>query len=72
MPPPSQYIETWSSSTPHSYDPANLPLAPKIEPGQILERANESPVPCTSGGMVNIINAISGGSDEPVHEMKRQ
>ena len=72
MPPPShqpmpmlpapQYANTWSrSSTP-------LPPPPKLEPGQIPERAVDAP----SGGMVNIINAISGGSNEPVHETKRQ
>ena len=71
MPPPSpqpmpmlpalQYANTWSrSSTP-------LPPPPKLEPGQIPERAADAP----SGSMVNIINAISGGSNEPVHETKR-
>ena len=45
-----------------------LPLPPKLEPGQIPERASDAP----SSSMVNIINAISGGSNDPVHEMKRQ
>jgi hypothetical protein len=62
MLPASQYTNTWSrSSTP-------LPPPPKLEPGQIPERATDAP----SGSMVNIINAISGGSNEPVHETKRQ
>ena len=48
--------------------PVNLPPPPKIEPGLIPERASEQP----SSSMVNIINAISGGSNEPVHDTKRQ
>jgi hypothetical protein len=60
--PALQYTNTWSrNSTP-------LPPPPKIEPGQIPERATDAP----SGSMVNIINAISGGSNELVHEMKRK
>ena len=35
---------------------------PILELGTILKRAND-PV----GGMINVINAISGGSNEPVH-----
>ena len=45
-----------------------MPPPPKFEPGQILERAADAP----SGSMVNITNAISGGSNEPVIETKRQ
>ena len=48
--------------------PVNLPPPPKIEPGLIPERASEQP----SSSMVNIVNAISGGSNEPVHDTKRQ
>jgi len=66
--PPPQYTQTWSrSSTPQSYEPTNLPSPSKLEPGQIPERASDPP----SGSMVNIINIISGGSNEPVHETKR-
>ena len=69
MLPPPHYNQTWSrSSTPQSYDTASLPPPPKLEPGQIPERASDGP----SGSRVNIINAISGGSNEPVLEMKRQ
>jgi len=56
------------SSTPQSYDPASLPPPPKLEPGHIPERASDAP----SSSMVNIINAISGGSNELVLETKRQ
>jgi len=67
--PPLQYTQTWSrSSTPQSYEPTNLPPPLKLEPRKIPERASDSP----SSSMVNIINAISGGSNEPVHETKRQ
>src|SRR6185437_6071350 len=48
--------------------PTTLPPPPKLEPGQLPERASEGP----SGSRVNIINAISRGSNEPVHEMKKQ
>ena len=69
MLPPPQYSQTWSrSSTPLSCDTTNLPPPPKLEPGQIPERAIDAP----SGSRVNIINAISGGSNEPVLETKRQ
>ena len=69
MLPPPKYSQTWSrSSTPQSYDPTTLPPPPKLEPGQIPERASEGP----SGSRVNIINAISRGSNEPVHETKKQ
>jgi hypothetical protein len=51
----------------------HLPPAPKMEPGQVLESSIGSTKVNNSGGpMVNVINAISGGSNEPVHEMKRQ
>jgi len=67
--PPLQYTQTWSrSSTPQSYEPTNLPPPLKLEPRKIPERASDSP----PSSMVNIINAISGGSNEPVHETKRQ
>ena len=66
---PSQYPQKWlKSTTPHNHEPANLPPPQKLEPGQILERANEH----APGSMVNIINAISGGSNEPVHETKKK
>ena len=67
--PPPQYSQTWSrSSMPQSYDPTTLPPPPKLEPGQLPERASEG----LSGSRVNIINAISGGSNELVHETKKQ
>ena len=53
---------------PQSYDPTSLPPPPKLEPGQIPERASDAPF----GSRVNIISAISGGSNEPVLEKKRQ
>jgi len=53
---------------PQSHDPISLPPPPKLKPGQIPERASDTP----SGSMVNIINAISGGFNELVHETKRQ
>jgi len=66
--PPPQYNQTWSkSSTPLSCD-TTLPPPPKLEPGQIPERAIDAP----SGSRVNIINAISRGSNEPVLETKKQ
>ena len=40
----------------------------ELEPGQIPERASDAPF----GSRVNIINAISGGSNGPVLETKRQ
>jgi len=68
MLPPPQYSQTWSrSSTPLSCD-TTLPPPPKLEPAQIPERAIDAP----SGSRVNIINAISGGSNEPVLETKRR
>jgi hypothetical protein len=62
------------STTTQGYDPVNyhLPPAPKLEPGQVLEMAGGSLKANNSGGpMVNVINAISGGFNELVHETKR-
>jgi hypothetical protein len=64
---PSVFVPSWPNPTIHHQKHYTQPPPPP-PPKQ------EAPDSSSSGmmGMVNIINAISGGSNEPVHEMKRQ
>jgi hypothetical protein len=64
----SVFVPLWPNPTAHHQTHYIQPPPPPPPPKQ------EVPDSSSSGmmGMVNIINAISGGSNEPVHETKRQ
>jgi hypothetical protein len=64
----SVFMPSWPNPTAHHQSHYTQPPPPPPPPKQ------EAPDSSSSGmmGMVNIINAISGGSNEPVHETKRQ
>jgi hypothetical protein len=69
MQPSSVFVPSWPNPPTHHQMPYNQP--PLQTPPQPKQEAPDS---SSSGmtGMVNIINAILGGSNEPVHATKRQ
>jgi hypothetical protein len=63
---PSVFVPSWPNTPIHHQMPYSQPPPPQPP----KQEAPDSSGPGMMG-MVNIINAISGGSNEPVHATKR-